>query len=73
MPRDGWTVARDMAVRGAVRTLRPSPAPEPLAAPARAVALLTGIAAALEEYADFKAAGMEAAWRERWRHILKYG
>ena len=44
-----------------------------MAAPARAVALLTGIVAALEEYADFKAAGMEAAWRDRWRYVLKCG
>ena len=30
-----------------------------------------GLDAALEEWGAFKAAGMLAQWRERWRHILK--
>ncbi len=29
-----------------------------------------GIDAALEEYQDFKAAGMLQQWRERWRYVL---
>lgn len=29
-----------------------------------------GMAAALEEYRAFKAAGMLNQWRERWRHVL---
>ena len=31
-----------------------------------------GMAAALQEYRTFKAAGMLAQWRERWRHILQH-
>ena len=30
-----------------------------------------GHAAAMEEYQDFKAAGMLAQWRERWKYLLK--
>ena len=32
-----------------------------------------GVEAALEEYRDFKAAGMLSAWRERWKNVLRPG
>lgn len=31
-----------------------------------------GVAAAMEEYRHFKAAGMLVQWRERWRHVLDF-
>ena len=33
---------------------------------------LIGMAAALSEHKDFKAAGMLEQWRERWRHVLTH-
>lgn len=38
--------------------------------PRRPSGSLTGHAAAMEEYRHFKAAGMLAEWRARWRDVL---
>jgi len=46
---------------------------DPPSTPVRGAPFLTGVAAAMEEYAAFKASGMETVWRERWRAVLQLG